>query len=298
MSTDCRARRARDGITLIEVVIVLAVIGLLISFLLPAVQRVRESAGTAGCRNDIRQIGIALQSYHARYGRFPPAAGSARRTGSVTAFSWLTLTLDDMGETALLSNARSALVIDPLPFHNPPHTGYATVARAYVCKVDDRLFVPLVDTNGVSAAYTSYVGVSGRRGGDGVFGGRIGRRIEDISDGSSNTLLVGERPPPASLQAGRWYTNVWDVGAILPVGPNTVLATAGSLSAGEQLCIDGSFRFGPGSVENPCDRYHFWSLHLGGANWALADGSARFLTNSAWRVVNDMATRSGGEAVE
>lgn len=60
---------------------------------------------------------------------------------------------------------------------------------------------------------------------------------------------------------------------------------------------DGPFVFGPGRVDNPCDRYHFWSLHPGGANFLFADGSARWLSYSAQPLIVPLATRNGGETV-
>jgi prepilin-type processing-associated H-X9-DG protein len=60
----------------------------------------------------------------------------------------------------------------------------------------------------------------------------------------------------------------------------------------------GPFVFGPGRFDNPCDSYHFWSLHLGGANFAFCDGSVRFLSYAAAPLLPALATRAGGESVE
>jgi prepilin-type processing-associated H-X9-DG protein len=62
-------------------------------------------------------------------------------------------------------------------------------------------------------------------------------------------------------------------------------------------CPPGAYRFGPGSLRDNCTTLHFWSLHSGGANFALADGSVRFITYDAHAIVTQMATRDGGEIV-
>jgi prepilin-type processing-associated H-X9-DG protein len=61
---------------------------------------------------------------------------------------------------------------------------------------------------------------------------------------------------------------------------------------------DVVFEHGPGQITNQCDMFHFWSLHTGGANFAFADGSVRFLTYSAAPLMPALASRAGGEAVE
>lgn len=62
-------------------------------------------------------------------------------------------------------------------------------------------------------------------------------------------------------------------------------------------CPSGTYPYSPGRVNNNCDLFHFWSLHPGGANFAFADGSVRFLSYSAASVVPALATRAGGETV-
>jgi prepilin-type processing-associated H-X9-DG protein len=79
-------------------------------------------------------------------------------------------------------------------------------------------------------------------------------------------------------------------------GPDGAMMEEEGLRA-DETC-SGPFRYGPGSVDNPCDRYHFWSLHPGGANFLFADGSARFLPYSAAPIMVALATRSGQETID
>ncbi len=127
-------------------------------------------------------------------------------------------------------------------------------------------------------------------------GGYPGVRIVDITDGSSQTLIVAERPPPDTLQAGKWYTWVAVFGVWANrYGPDENLVAEGGIVPGDNCA--GPFRFGPGRTDNNCDRYHFWSLHPGGGNFAFADGSVHFLRYSAADILPALATRAGGEVV-
>jgi prepilin-type processing-associated H-X9-DG protein len=120
--------------------------------------------------------------------------------------------------------------------------------------------------------------------------------LADIADGTSNTLMVGERPPPDTLQAGQWYpSSQFPHGAFGHLrGPDPSWLVLGAGSIGDP-CVGPLYQFGPGRTDNPCDRLHFWSVHPGGGNFLVADGSARFIRHSGRSIMAALATRNGGE---
>jgi prepilin-type N-terminal cleavage/methylation domain-containing protein/prepilin-type processing-associated H-X9-DG protein len=302
----------RPGFSLVEVLVVIGLLGLLVGLLMPAVQAIRGRAARLECQNNLKQIGLALHGYDQAHGRLPNLPGKGPDDPGMihdpnTRFGWMVHILPFIEQEPLWRASTSALAAEVRCWKNPPHAGYATVIKLYVCSADSRLRSPLVDKWGNAAAYTSYIGVcggstglgSGSRWSNGVLGVYRGPgvRLIDITDGTSQTLMVGERPPPDSLQAGRWYASEapqYDPGAVVP-GPDNGLALHDLFHAGD-VCI-GVLKFGPGRTDNPCDRYHYWSLHSGGANFALADGSVRFLSYSADPIMPALATRAGGETV-
>ena len=106
--------------------------------------------------------------------------------------------------------------------------------------------------------------------------------------------MVGERPPPDSLQAGWWYPGYLAVGAGFR-GPNNGITLGGPILTVGDPCVLRGVGFGPGRLDNPCDRYHIWSLHTGGANFLLCDGSVRYFAYSAEPVIFEMSSKNGGE---
>jgi len=293
----------RTAFTLVEALTVIGMIGFLVALMLPAVQQARESAGRTGCLNNLKQIGVALHHYHDLRGYFPPRPATSLEDPNFSLL-WPALILPEMGEAGLWAISEHALQVHPrFPYDNPPHVAMGTVIPSYVCPDDGRLSQPLQDRDGITGTFYSYLGVVGGRSFDGVFGtsspGKLGGiSIRSITDGTSQTLAVGERPPPDTLQAGWWYsawrpTGVWTN----LYGPDGAWFMDGPEVLGDS-CV-GPYFFGPGRTENPCDRLHFWSLHPGGANFLLADGSARFFPYVAYgrEMMIALATRNGGELV-
>lgn len=291
----------RPALTLIELVVVVGLIGLLVGLLLPGVQAARNSSQRVSCLNNLRQIGVALQNYHARQQSLPPRRklpdGVLQRFDDATPdhwLSWMALILPDIEQGPLWQQTLNAFRAINNPYFDPPHVGNTTPVRLYVCPADGReMNVAVAEVGVPQIAVTSFLGVAGGYTWDGVLGipGRSGIRLTDISDGTSNTVMLGERPPPDSGQAGNWYRN--QVNAV--DGPD-----CGWLVVGLQFPTDpclGPYEYGPGHTYNPCDRFHYWSLHQGGSNWLYADGSVRFLAYSAKPILPALATRAGGEVV-
>lgn len=286
-------RARRPAFTLIELLVVIAIIGVLIGLLLPAVQKVRSAANRLRCQNNLKQIGIATHNYHGVYGSFPPGLTTA--TGNTFYMSWMTRLLPYLEQDALWRISQAAWNTDNYPWHNPPHIGLSKVNQSYICVSDAReMFASY--TGGFLIAFAGFQGVSGTNlnTADGVLYANSAVRFSDILDGSSNTLLVGERPPSRDLYYGWWYA-----GAGQPPNQNgscDVVLGVNELNTSISSCSKGPYQFSQGTVNNDCDQFHYWSMHEGGSNFLFADGSAHFLSYAtAPAVVKGLATRAGGE---
>jgi prepilin-type processing-associated H-X9-DG protein len=288
----------RLGVTVIEAVVVIGILGLLAGILLPAVQRVRERAARHACQNNLRQIGLAAQNYHAAHGRMPASvAPIPRPRRSPSYMQWTHLLLPHLEQATLYAQCVEALRAEPNPYKNPPHAHLTTVVRVYVCPLDGRLTEPITDAEGYTGAYASYFGNLGTLPNPliGRANGAFDAKLESFTDGTSQTLFVGERPAPGVRLSGTWY----GFGYLPEWGYDVYSRHLAGLvdwppySGGCQKPI----HFGPGRFENPCDSHHFWSLHTDGANFAFADGSVRFLTYSANPIIPALATRDGSERV-
>jgi len=213
------------------------------ALLLPAVQQAREAARRSQCMNNLKQIGLALHNYHDMYQSFPPAY-IADENGKPM-HSWRVLILPFLGEDQLYSQYDFSE-----PWDGPKNSQLlARMPTVYACPSD-----PTPQGRTVTS-YAVPVGPNG------IFNGSQVTRISDITDGTSNTLMVGE-------VSG---------GAIPWMKPEDVDITKS-----------------PG-IGAPCG---FGSHHAGGANFTLADGSARFISKSiAQPTLDALYTRSGNEAV-
>ncbi len=313
------ASAKRNGFTLIELLVVIAIIAILIGLLLPAVQKVREAANRILCQNNLKQMGLALIGYHDIYGYFPPAI--AESVGNKPRLpkqwiSWMGRTLRFVEQDNLAATMDAAFASQkdmPNPFLDPPHVGLATPLALYRCPADSRQYqATLVLEPGfqpITVAFTGFLGVSGTnlRAKDGVLYWNSAVRIGDITDGTSSTLLAGERPPSWDLVFGWWYAGAGQLdqaGGLPNSGSLDVTLGSGEFNLRTvdipemNACADGPFRFGPGTINNPCDQFHFWSLHSGGSNFLFADGSVHFLTYEAADILPALSTRAGGEVAQ
>src|SRR6266545_347465 len=187
----------RSGFTLIELLVVIAIIGILIGLLLPAVQKVREAAARIQCQNNLKQLGLALHHYHDTQGALPPGVTSQRPREPFPRMTWLTRLLPYVEQEPLWRATVAAYDYQPTPYVDPPHVGFSMPVKTFACPSDGRPFTPHDTHRGRRVALTSYVGVLGTAYDrpDGVLFRDSQVRLTDVSDGTSNTAMVGERPP-------------------------------------------------------------------------------------------------------
>jgi prepilin-type N-terminal cleavage/methylation domain-containing protein/prepilin-type processing-associated H-X9-DG protein len=284
-------RRHRRAFTLLELLVVLAIIGVLLGLLLPAVQAVREAAGRIRCGNNLKQIGLALVMHHDTAGAFPrggffPIHPTATQP---QVLSWGTAILPMLEQHALARSIRADLVYtDPLN-----HQAGQTAVPSFLCPALPSADVsrPSTDLPGVRFARNDYAAVNGERGlrspsasNDPERGVLILARalsFKDITDGASQTILAGEAPEGIHAI---WISprNVFDQSA-------PVAARVTSNSPYPSCQLPGIF----------CDfGQELSSHHRGGANVAFADGSVHFLKTSLdVLVLAAFCSRGGGEVL-
>ena len=282
----------RRGLSLVELLVALAVVGVLFGLTAGAVQKVRAAAARTACLNNLRQIGLAAHQYHDVRGLLPPGVGSRGETDPMPFVGWSARILPYLDQGILWDQSVTAYRITP-DFVAVPHPGKSQL-KAFACPLDPRVG-PGGSGGRAGMGLTSYLGVEGLNSTrqNGVLYLDSATRLTDITDGTSSTLLAGERPPSASLLYGWWYAG-WgqekDGCLDLTLGVKTK-----NYSPYDRACPPGPFPFVPNRTDDPCHHFQFWSLHPGGAHFLFADGSGRFLGYGAGPVLPALATRAGGE---
>jgi prepilin-type N-terminal cleavage/methylation domain-containing protein/prepilin-type processing-associated H-X9-DG protein len=314
-------KSSRSGFTLIELLVVIAIIAILIALLVPAVQKVRSAANRISCANNMKQIGLGLHNYHGDFRKLPPGT-NFDPTGATFdkyryAWSWLAQILPYIEQGPLWNQANS-WARGPNwqwfpdgdywdnPPQSPPNPANGTPVATYSCPSDDRgdltQSFPQYNLSGV-IAFTTYLGVSSGSTADiytqdfsGTFFIHSSVRLTDITDGTSQTLFVGERPPSVDLSYGWWFAGGGYEG--YSATGDDVLGAREYGFAAALGCPSSMVGFQPGKIGNPCDQVHFWSHHDGGSNWLFGDGSVRFLTYNANAILPQLCTRNGGEVTD
>ncbi len=310
-------KKQRSGLTLIETLVVVAIISILAGLVLQTIQSSRNSAHQASCSNNLSQIGRGLLLHESTFGTFPPRspaiANSPGASCSYEGIGWQVYLLPFIGQSSLFDQVVTAYEANPDPFPYPNlaqaelHVKNSRViVPTFVCPQDSRLFALQTDPDRIEAGFLSYAGVTGYTEDyfSGVFGRRQGVTLAQIQDGLSNTLAIGERPPPDSYQTGWWYTAH---SSMVPQPMSDFECAIDSAGvAGQASCsadsviVPGtnqkvSFYFRPGFATNPCDRFHYWSLHSGGGNFLYCDGSVKFTSYNAGLFLRNLATISGSD---
>jgi prepilin-type N-terminal cleavage/methylation domain-containing protein/prepilin-type processing-associated H-X9-DG protein len=297
--------RTRNAFTLIELLVVIAIIAVLVGLLLPAVQKIRETANRIKCKNQLKQIGLALHNYHGRMGYFPP--GYQTQVASDNSdlgpgWGWAAFLLDDLEH----GNVGKMIRFD-LPISDPPNAGVRTlVLPIFACPSEIKTGTfTVIDANGnpiVDVARGSYVAMNGVLGvtdhawdNNGAFLRNRRLRGADITDGLSNTLFVGERA--TNMSSSTWTGAVTNgvVPAQRYADPVDQLANAEGSPA--LVLAHGSREHLP---NNPLvfDADATASYHVAGVNFLFGDGSVQSMSNTiAGTVFEALLTRAGGEAV-
>jgi prepilin-type processing-associated H-X9-DG protein len=287
----------RIGISLLELLVVIAILAVLLALTTSGVQKVRSAAARARCADHLRQLGLALHGYHDAKGHLPAGMTHDNERAPEPYLSWLARLLPHIEQTALWQQTEAAYRQEK-NFLSPVHAVREKAVPLFICPADSRINAAASkDITGHAVAYTSYLGVVGHNAGvnNGLLYVDSRHKLGDATDGTSSTLLFGERPPNADLSLGWWYAG-WgqrqNGDAEFLLGARTRC-----YNRYRATCEEGPYHFTPGTFTNPCDAFHFWSPHPGGAHFAFADGSVHFLRYSANDILPALATRAGGETV-
>ncbi|CAN5769009.1 hypothetical protein BH23PLA1_BH23PLA1_07520 [soil metagenome] len=290
-----RGHRSRPGFTLIELLVVIAIIGVLVALIMPAVQSAREAASRAQCQNNLKQLGIASQSYHDSFGSFPsgwycweedanciPQAASPYMWNGVT--------------TGLFLNLEAGTIYDTLNFNLSPYTienrtGIRFSLETFACPSNRKAEAVEVKQQGESGLSTLRIGPSDYRGNmaagmiqgcedienpdcflfdNGITFRNSRINLQAVQDGSSNTIFMGET-----------ITGTW------PDATNCCVRTTFQRTIKQPIIIDGQ-RFNT-----------YWdSRHPSIVNFLKCDGSVSTIKEGINKIVlNALMTRSGGEAI-
>lgn len=288
----------RNGFTLTELLVVIAILAILAGLILAGVQKVRHAAARAQCFDRVRQLNLALHNYHDTKGSFPTGMSYLNGASPQRHMTWMTRILPHLEQESLWQRSVAAFEQEK-SFSEGPHLPLLGMRlTAFLCPTDAVADTPW-NFGTYTAAYTSYLGVSGNDldSWDGILHTDSKVSVAGVSDGTSNTLIVGERHVSSDHRFGWWYAGLGQMrtgsaDSILGVREKNVFEDYSS------VCPRGPYHFRPGRPEERCDVFRFWSAHPGGGTFGFADGSARFVQYSADDMLPALATRAGGETAE
>ncbi len=303
-------RLRRGAFTLVELLVVIAIIGILVALLLPAVQAAREAGRRSSCSNNMKQLALATHNFHDIRKRLPYNGDDIRNsgccyTGGYTQWSWIARMLPFFEQEPLYNQLG---LNQSLPGENPMSNVLGQLGiqiPALLCPSDGENGAPRTDCANMPAGspigLTSYKGVSGANwawgsypytppglGNDGLEDGngiffrsdyRKRFRLASITDGTSNTLMVGEDLPKMNIHNGWPYSNTTTGTCAIPLNNALVAGQPGFNNAGDWPNV-----------------YSFRSRHPGGGQFAFADGSVSFISQTInLQTYRDLSSKGGGE---
>ena len=289
--------RSRCGITLIELIVVIGIISILTGLVLAGVQRVRTASDRVACGNQSRQIGLALHQYHQAHGHFP--AGTYSPKTEHPWMSWRVAITPYLEQDRVWLNAVADYQREKYPWAiHGEHVGVSRSVSAFYCPSEPRR-IDIPHDWPTPMAVAHYLGVEGSWSGlqDGLLYWDSAVRLSEVTDGTSTTLLIGERPPSPDLRFGWWYAGAGFDPNWFGTGDGHLGARTLGRSYRTPTCSKGPHFYQSSTAVDPCGTFHFWSRHPGGANFLFADGAVQFIQYAGEPLLIPLATRAGGEAV-
>lgn len=323
------------GVSLIELLVVIGIVGLLCSLLLPAVQAAREAARRATCGHNLHQVELALQGYEAQFNRYPAACGTTMDPGPgfvVKQYSAFAQASNYIGETNLYNSTNFAFPVNDVYLYpgssrawEANRTVMATTLAVLLCPSDG------ASRGGAWTGATNYrvnLGVGRSPASPGLpWNGPVdcftSMSSASCTDGQSTTVAFAEK---LRGEAGRRSpdprTDLFPGGLGIPYTVDEeVAACASRRGPGPTFASSTGLTWFVGTLSQTCYNHAFppngtvpdcvqWSDgvsgfvgarsdHPGGVNVAMADGSARFCTNGmnlrVWRAIG---TSGGGETTD
>lgn len=284
-------RKSRIGFTLVELLVVIAIIGILVGLLLPAVQAAREAARRMQCSNNLKQLGLAMHTYHDAYRKFPLGgnwktpwgviAGRGNRLARGNGWAWNAMILPYVEQSALYNQLNfnnriteapnRALMSTPMPMakcpsdNRPDFLTVGTATSAYNLVTPGMTTTNYVACAGTFVSSAYYDQPEDRK--NGILFEDSDIKFGSVTDGTSNTILVGETVH---------YNFLWDPNMFGRFG-----AGDGRADAPESIMRVGQFRTNlPKTASANDQRNSFSSRHTGGSQFTFADGSVHFISET------------------